>query len=281
MLKMASFLGAFPHFFFSTTPLEDSDTNLISCLSWEKRLPSFLFSLTSCWSWFGQQNRTNIDLTARWAAPARWHSRNARHADVLHLLFFVFHSFIFMPVFPLGRVAGTAALRGLNSNLRSFCSLHIKTGPSKVGYVVTPLGPWTSSGPLSRAYSHQDLPLQFLWDILDILPNERSWDLLIWSISVSTFRALRISQLRTLSRGITPRTLRKNPISAAWSRDSIPSVMNQNSWPCDHRNKDRFKIALPCLKAAGVSTQSDEASAELHLLHQSVHQSPCSAFHHS
>ena len=35
------------------------------------------------------------------------------------------------------------------NNLRLFCSLHTKTGPSKARDVVTSRGPWTNSGPLS------------------------------------------------------------------------------------------------------------------------------------
>ena len=37
----------------------------------------------------------------------------------------------------------------INSNLRQFCWLHTKTGPSRLGDVVTPPGPWTNFGPLS------------------------------------------------------------------------------------------------------------------------------------
>jgi len=64
------------------------------------------------------------------------------------------HSF-FVPDFPLGRIGVAAALGGPeiphdHSNLRWFCWLHAKTRPSKVGDIVTPPGPWTTSGPLSR-----------------------------------------------------------------------------------------------------------------------------------
>jgi len=38
--------------------------------------------------------------------------------------------------------------------------VHTKTGASKVGDVVRPPGPWTTSGPLSRGCSQQDLPRQ-------------------------------------------------------------------------------------------------------------------------
>jgi len=46
------------------------------------------------------------------------------------------------------------------------------------------------------------------WNILVTWPNHRSWDICIRR-SGSTFWALRISQLRSLSRSVTPRTLRK------------------------------------------------------------------------
>ena len=66
------------------------------------------------------------------------------------------HSFSrFHAAFSLGRVARAAAVGGpeylaINSNFRQFCWLHTKTGPSKVGDVVTPPGPWTNFGPLCR-----------------------------------------------------------------------------------------------------------------------------------
>ena len=46
----------------------------------------------------------------------------------------------------------------------------------------------------------------------------------------SAFRALRISQLRTLSWSVTLWTLGKNPISAICTWDSILSVITQDSW---------------------------------------------------
>jgi len=36
--------------------------------------------------------------------------------------------------------------------------LHSETGPSKVGDAITPPGPWTTFGSLSRGCSQQDLP---------------------------------------------------------------------------------------------------------------------------
>ena len=57
------------------------------------------------------------------------------------------------------------------------------------------------------------------WDILDTWPNQRSWDLSIRR-SGSKFRALRISQLRSLSQSVfTSCTLRKIP--------SLPLVLGK------------------------------------------------------
>jgi len=58
------------------------------------------------------------------------------------------------------------------------------------------------------------------WNILITLPSHGNWDLSLRR-GCSTFKVLRVSQLRTLSRSITPPwTLRKNPISAAVTWDS-------------------------------------------------------------
>jgi len=78
--------------------------------------------------------------------------------------------FVFTLVFPLVSVAGAANL-GLEETpygfqqLLLFCWLHTKMGPSKVGVVITPPGPWSTSGPLSRA-CQQDLSRQPFLGIL-------------------------------------------------------------------------------------------------------------------
>ena len=77
----------------------------------------------------------------------------------------LFFSFVFLPTFPLRRVAGVAALSGLeipmtNNYLTYFCWLNTKTGPRKVGDVITLPGPWSTSWPLFRGYSQQDLSRQ-------------------------------------------------------------------------------------------------------------------------
>jgi len=88
-------------------------------------------------------------------------------------------------------------------------------GPGKVGDVVTNSDLGRPLDPIPVRVS----PIGFflaslLWDILDTLPKQRSLDLSIRR-SGSIFMALQISQLPTLSRSVTPRTLRKNPISVA------------------------------------------------------------------
>jgi len=115
----------------------------------------------------------------------------------------------------------------VNSSLRKFPSVHTKTGPSKVGDVVTLPGPWTSRL-LSHRCSQQDLSRKsFLGDSGNMAEPLR-WDLSNRK-SGMTFRALRISNLCILPRSVTPWTLRKNPISAACSWESIPLVVTRGS----------------------------------------------------
>jgi len=86
-----------------------------------------------------------------------------------------------------------------------------------------------------RDYSQQDLPRQsFVGHSGHMAELYRSCDLSIRG-NGSTFRALRISQLGTLSRSVTatPWTLRKNLISAACTRYNTLSVITQDSR--DHR----------------------------------------------
>jgi len=81
------------------------------------------------------------------------------------------------------------------------------------------------------------------WDILVTWPDQRSWDLSIRKTGL-TFRALWISQLRDLSRSVTPWTLRRNPVSAACTWDNILSVMpniHDQLTTGEDWNKDRFK----------------------------------------
>jgi len=51
---------------------------------------------------------------------------------------------------------------------------------TKVGDVITPAGLWSTSGPFSRGYSHQDLPRQSFVGIFVTWSNHSCWDLSIW-----------------------------------------------------------------------------------------------------
>jgi len=117
------------------------------------------------------------------------------------------HSFIFVPVFRLGRVPGAAAPRRLELFHRQQRSqivlrlswLHAKTGQSNVGDATNPTGPSTS-GPLSRGYSQQDLHRKSFVTFLVKMAEPMQLGLLD---SEEAFRDLQISQLRSLSRSVT------------------------------------------------------------------------------
>jgi len=75
------------------------------------------------------------------------------------------------------------------------------------------------------------------WDILVTWPNQRNRDF-SHQRSGSTFRDLRILQLRTFWGSVTPRALRKNPIFAVCTWDgTYPRFMTVDK----DRNKDRFR----------------------------------------
>jgi len=108
-----------------------------------------------------------------------------------------------------------------------------------------------------------------------------SWDHSIRTSGL-TFWASWISDLCSLSRSVTPRTLRKHPISAVYSFDSILSVVTWDSWPQVRiGTKTNLKTKLCVVWKPVWSTGSNKAHAELHLLHQSVYQSLCFHFCHS
>jgi len=81
----------------------------------------------------------------------------------------------------------------INSNL--FPWLHTKTGPSKVGDVVTPPGPWTTLGRFPVGVASRTCLARDIWTP----GRQTSWDLSIRRSGFS-FRVLRISDLCTLSR---------------------------------------------------------------------------------
>ena len=125
-------------------------------------------------------------------------------------------SFIFIPTFPLTRVARAAVLwvleipHGFQQSLIVLLALvYTKTVPSKVGDVIRHLifGRTLDRFPVGLAsrtcLSHLSLGILMTW------PNHRSGDLSLRRKSGSAFRALRIWPLRTLSRSVTPWNFRK------------------------------------------------------------------------
>ena len=105
---------------------------------------------------------------------------------------------------------------------------------------VTPPGLWTTSG---EDVVRRTCLTNLSWDILVTRTHKRSWDLSIQKESGSTFRALRISHLHTLSRCAKPLTLRKNPISAAFTWDSTLSACHYPRFTTvvEHWNEDPFE----------------------------------------
>ena len=74
--------------------------------------------------------------------------------------------------------------------------------------------PWMTSEPLFRGFSQLDLPCQSFLGEFWTHGRNRYIDICALSFPRrrdSTFRALRIPQLRTLSRSVTPRTHHKSP----------------------------------------------------------------------
>ena len=145
-----------------------------------------------------------------------------------------FIHFIFIPSFLWEGRGGSSP--GRLEIYQSFLQFQIvllaqyKDRPSEAGDVIMPPGPWWTSGQLSRGCSQQNLPCQSSWDIIVTRWKHRHWDLSIRKRNWSIFRVLGNSELRTLSRSVTPWTLRKNPICAACTWDSTLSAITHDSW---------------------------------------------------
>ena len=138
---------------------------------------------------------------------------------------------------------------------------------SQVGDPITPPGYFSNSGSFPTVCSQQDANLPGIFSWRDVA-NQCSWDLSIQR-SDSTFRALGISQPRTLSRSFTTWTLRKNS-----SLPLVLEVMCLQSFPKIHDHTWRSQqspigklTALRCLKIPALWTQSDEDHVELRLLY--------------
>jgi len=125
-------------------------------------------------------------------------------------------AFIFISAFPVGWVAWTATLGRFEMPQGFQISQIVLLDPQHHGSKQSrrcnhASWSWSTSGPLSRRLGHSRTWLANLsWDILVIWPNYRSTsrDLFI-RIKGTIFRVLQISQLCTLSRSVTLRTLRK------------------------------------------------------------------------
>ena len=127
-----------------------------------------------------------------------------------------------MPAFPLGRVTAEAALARLEippgQQQFQVALLAPHQDKTKQGQrctvFTTPTSPWMTFEPLFRGFSQLDLPRQPF--VVEFWTHGRNRYVDICALSIprrcgSAFRALRISQLRTLSRSVTSRTHRKNP----------------------------------------------------------------------
>ena len=121
------------------------------------------------------------------------HGQNIPHSFNWHHSFIKW--FIFISVFPLGRVPG-----GIPGRIRNT---------------------WRSTAVTVLLASYYDGTKQ----------GQRCWDLSIRQRSGSTIRTSLISQRHALSGSITQWNIRKNLISAASTWDSIPSVVAQYPWP--------------------------------------------------
>ena len=166
---------------------------------------------------------------------------------------------------------------GLRSTaiLRLFYCLHTKMGPSKVGYTITPplilgrsLGCFPMGVPNKTSTSNRSL------GILVTIPNHCGWNLPIRRRG-SIFRAERISQLRTLSRSVNSRTLRKiSSLSTILKIALFQSVSTIYSHTCRSEQRSFKKLtALRCLKALVLWSQSDKVHSQLRSLYRSVYQS--------
>ena len=191
-------------------------------------------------------------------------TRTDIHAIWNALKIWGYYSFIhFQTVFPQVRAAGAAVQEhSLTSRSTAISdsstastprrdqarsemqSLHLVLG--------RPLGLFPAGLPTSTCLANLS------WDFLDTWPRQRiycSWDFSIRR-SGSTFRTLRISQLRTLSRSVTP-----------WTHRKIPTLL-------------LALTALWCLKLPFCYYRTTKLTQN-RLLYQFVYQSSCSASRHS
>jgi len=140
------------------------------------------------------------------------------------------------------------------SNFGYFCRLYTKTGPSEVGEVVTPPGPWTTHEPLFRGCSQSEVPGQSFLGRSGHMAEKRTSDISIRR-SCAKLRILRIS-LRIFTNFTLCRTLlcglfRKIPrqplaIGTAYTfsviiHDSLTKSEDGNK---DHLKTKRFAVLV-------------------------------------
>ena len=108
----------------------------------------------------------------------------------------------------------------------------------------SPLGAWTTFGPLCHGCSQKNTSQQFSYELVATWPNHRSWDLSVRR-SGSTFKVLRTSRLRTLSQTVTQWTYRKNPLSAASTSQTLrfQSLLKIHDDSCGSERKPIWKLA--------------------------------------
>ena len=133
----------------------------------------------------------------------------------------------------------TAAIGGLkiphsHSNLRSFCWLHTKTGPSKVEGVNMPSGPWPTSGCLTMGVAGRTCLANLHGHSIETWPNYFRWNLSSRR-SVSTFRDLEMPQLHILL------LVAKTPLRHLYLREHSFGHYLRFMTIAEARNKDQYK----------------------------------------
>ena len=123
------------------------------------------------------------------------------HHHVLNFKCSFFHSFS-CPLFPPKKVAARNTSRSKAISDDS-AALRTKTGPRKVGDVVTPPVAWANSRSLSRGRAGTNCTAGLPRDVLGRHGQTTAAGIYRIGREGLTFRALRISQLRTLSRRVT------------------------------------------------------------------------------
>ena len=139
----------------------------------------------------------------------QWFAQHYSHLNGSNIV--AFRPFMFIPGFTLRVSAGQQSL-GLETTSDSFSTLRQDQPRSKIQsrHLVLDRPPGRFPAGATRRTCLANLP----WDILGTWPNHHGRNLSV-PRSDSVFTALRIRQLRIMSRTIMPWTLWKNPTSAS------------------------------------------------------------------